>query len=244
MASSSNVNGNLVDELEEAFQVSQIIVKFELFPFINNIFLQMTIDSLTKEDSTGIDKDEIKLEVDQTTLKFIDLARQMEAFFLQKRFLLSALKPDLLLKEENFDLKQEISRKDELIKKHYDKIETWRGLLNDQQQNFNKPNLPVGASGTGGGGGPGGIQSEQIYNPPAQMMPNNPIMQVQQQQMQAQQMQQMPVGPPGQQMFMGGPRVGGGGVGFNQGSTLQGPLAYLERSASNIDLVGMGDGRR
>jgi hypothetical protein len=36
-----------------------------------------------------------------------------------------------------------------------------------------------------------------------------------------------------------------GGPGFNQGgSNLQGPLAYLERSASNIDMVGMGDARR
>jgi mediator of RNA polymerase II transcription subunit 28 len=72
--------------------------------------------------------------VDQTTLKFIDLARQTEAFFLQKRFLLSVLKPEFLLKEENLELKLEITRKDELIKKHYDKIETWKNMLNDPQQ--------------------------------------------------------------------------------------------------------------
>ncbi|EDS36870.1 mediator complex [Culex quinquefasciatus] len=142
MASSSNVNGNLVDELEEAFQ--------------------SCIHALTKEESaTGIDKDEIKLEVDQTTLKFIDLARQMEAFFLQKRFLLSALKPDLLLKEENFDLRQEIARKDELIRKHYEKIESWKNLLSDQQ-NYNKPMQahpvpPEMRSMAGGAPGPGGM---------------------------------------------------------------------------------------
>uniref|UniRef100_A0A182TVM2 Mediator of RNA polymerase II transcription subunit 28 n=1 Tax=Anopheles melas TaxID=34690 RepID=A0A182TVM2_9DIPT len=139
MASSSNVgSGNLVDELEEAFQ--------------------SCIHALTKEESaTGIDKDEIKVEVDQTTLKFIDLARQMEAFFLQKRFLLSALKPDLLLKEENFDLKQEIGRKDELIRKHYEKIESWKQLLSDQQ-NFNKPiqSMPPDMRGNLAGGAPGG----------------------------------------------------------------------------------------
>lgn len=66
-------------------------------------------------------------------MKFIDLARQMEAFFLQKRFLLSALKPELLLKEENLDLKHEITRKEELIRKHYEKIDEWKGLLQDQQ---------------------------------------------------------------------------------------------------------------
>ena len=58
----------------------------------------------------------------------------MEAFFLQKRFLLSSLKPELLLKEENLDLRHEISRKDELIKKHYEKVEQWKNLLADTPQ--------------------------------------------------------------------------------------------------------------
>lgn len=57
---------------------------------------------LTKEEALpSMDKDEIKVEVDHTVLRFIDLARQMEAFFLQKRFLLSALKPELVVKEVN-----------------------------------------------------------------------------------------------------------------------------------------------
>lgn len=46
-----------------------------------------------------MDKEEIRVEVDHTILRFIDLARQMEAFFLQKRFLLSAFKPELVVKE-------------------------------------------------------------------------------------------------------------------------------------------------
>ncbi|EAA06018.5 AGAP003867-PA [Anopheles gambiae str. PEST] len=243
MASSSNVgSGNLVDELEEAFQ--------------------SCIHALTKEESaTGIDKDEIKVEVDQTTLKFIDLARQMEAFFLQKRFLLSALKPDLLLKEENFDLKQEIGRKDELIRKHYEKIESWKQLLSDQQ-NFNKPiqSMPPDMRGNlaGGapGGGPAGMMASGGMNLPMQMQSQHQQqqmqqMQVQQQQMQQQMQQSMPMGASNAQMFQQGgiPRgVGqaGGGPGFPPGAgpNLQGPLAYLEKTASNIDLVGLGDGRR
>uniref|UniRef100_A0A182TB75 Mediator of RNA polymerase II transcription subunit 28 n=1 Tax=Anopheles maculatus TaxID=74869 RepID=A0A182TB75_9DIPT len=177
MASSSNVSGNLVDELEEAFQ--------------------SCIHALTKEESaTGIDKDEIKVEVDQTTLKFIDLARQMEAFFLQKRFLLSALKPDLLLKEENFDLKQEIGRKDELIRKHYEKIESWKQLLSDQQ-NFNKPiqSMPPDMRGNLAGGAPGA---------PAALMASG-----------------------GMNLPMQVSKTGAG-------PNLQGPLAYLEKTASNI----------
>lgn len=98
-------------------------------------YYQACLHALTKQESAsgGTDKDEIKLEVDLTTMKFIDLARQMEAFFLQKRFLLSALKPELLLKEENLDLKHEITRKEELIRKHYEKIDEWKSLLQDQQ---------------------------------------------------------------------------------------------------------------
>lgn len=83
---------------------------------------QACIHALTKHDAGGgtagvVDKDEITLDVDQTTIKFVDLARQMEAFFIQKRFLLSAMKPELVLKEENFDLRYEMSRKDDLIRR-------------------------------------------------------------------------------------------------------------------------------
>uniref|UniRef100_A0A1B0CKM4 Mediator of RNA polymerase II transcription subunit 28 n=1 Tax=Lutzomyia longipalpis TaxID=7200 RepID=A0A1B0CKM4_LUTLO len=114
MASSSNGNGNLLDEFEESFQAC--------------------LHALAKEEpATEMDKDALKLEVDQTTTKFIHLARQMEAFFLQKRFLLSVLKPELVLKEENLDLRYEIQRKDELIRKHYEKIDQWKSLLMDQQ---------------------------------------------------------------------------------------------------------------
>lgn len=72
------------------------------FNFVSLPF-QSCLQVLTKEDevSTTLEKDEIKLEIDQATLKFLDLARQMEAFFLQKRFLLSALKPELIVKEVN-----------------------------------------------------------------------------------------------------------------------------------------------
>jgi len=138
MASSTNGNGNLVDEFEESFQAC--------------------VHALTKQEaSTGIDKDEIGLEVDQTTLKFIDLARQMEAFFIQKRFLLSALKPELVLKEENIDLRFEINRKDELIKKHYERIDHWKNMLSDQQQQQHQHQSPQQQAQQGG---PAGTSSD------------------------------------------------------------------------------------
>lgn len=95
------------------------------------------------------DKDEISLDVDQT-IKFVDLARQMEAFFIQKRFLLSALKPELVLKEENLDLRYELTRKSDLVLRHYEKIDHWKNLLADLQQGGGG-----GAGGSGGGGASG-----------------------------------------------------------------------------------------
>lgn len=92
---------------------------------------------LTKQDPQRYDDDVIKLEVEQTTMNFLNLARQIDVFFLQKRFLLSALKPELLLTEENSDLKNELARKEELIKKHSDKIEQWKKLLNEQPKTMN-----------------------------------------------------------------------------------------------------------
>lgn len=81
-------------------------------------------------------------------MKFIDLARQMEAFFIQKRFLLSALRPELVLKEENLDLRMEIQRKDELIKKHYERIENWKKTLSENQHAMTQ-NAPLpGSTGT------------------------------------------------------------------------------------------------
>jgi hypothetical protein len=66
----------------------------------NLLLSQSCLSVLTKEEVLPtMEKDEIRVEVDHTILRFIDLARQMEAFFLQKRFLLSALKPELVVKE-------------------------------------------------------------------------------------------------------------------------------------------------
>ena len=72
-------------------------------------------------------------EVEQVTLRFLDMARQMDAFFLQKRFLLSTLKPEIVVKEDMSDLKIELARKDDLIKRHYEKITVWQNLLADLQ---------------------------------------------------------------------------------------------------------------
>lgn len=135
-----------------------------------------------------MDKDEISVDVDHTILKYIDLARQLEAFFLQKRFLLSALKPESVVKEDINDLRAELNRKDELIKRHYEKIATWQNLLADLQvQNWAK-SPAQGSAGTPVNGVPSGAPTSSPNVP--QTQPGG-ITQTMQQQMQQQQMQQM-----------------------------------------------------
>ena len=80
-----------------------------------------TMATLTQEDFVYDKSPEtLKAELDTKITKFTDLARQMETFFLQKQFLVYAHKPELHLKDESTELRQEIQRKDEIVKKHND----------------------------------------------------------------------------------------------------------------------------
>ncbi|XP_043273118.1 mediator of RNA polymerase II transcription subunit 28 [Venturia canescens] len=270
MATPTNGNGNLVDEFEEAFQ--------------------QCLNILTKEEGLGnnsiggslsIDKDEARGEIEQVTLRFIDLARQMEAFFLQKRFLLSALKPELVVKEDIYDLKLELTRKDDLIKRHYDKIAVWQNLLADLQGWAQSPaqgpapnGLANGNQGNQGQPGSNGAGGSGLQQPQTQQQQQQQLLQhqqqlqqqqlqqlqqhqLQQQQLHQQQVQQGAGGAPqqsnlqgvgvGQQaMFMGQSGgvgvtgVGRGAAGFPVGAvgsgSLQGPLAFLEKTTSNIGM--------
>lgn len=168
------------------------------------------ITSLTKEESSnGSEKEEIKVEVENTIANFIDLARQMECFFLQKRFQLSSQKPELLLKEENIDLRHEIARKDELLKKHSAKIAKWKEFLSDTPQPTMGPQNqpPPGSS---------------IPTPP-----QNPPQMSQVPQMQGPQMHPHPMA------F--GPRAGNFQA-MGMGPT--NPLAFLEKTTNNIMDMG------
>ncbi|KAI4457329.1 mediator complex subunit 28 [Holotrichia oblita] len=198
MATPTNSSGNLVDEFEEAFQ--------------------HCLNVLTKEEVVpSTDKDEIRVEVEQTTLRFIDLARQMEAFFLQKRFLLSVLKPEMIVKEDISELKLELSRKDDILKRHYEKIAIWQNLLADLQSYSKSPAQGSSTPSIMNNGGSvppgmGGAVASGMVSPQQAMF---------------------------MQQGLGGPRGP-----FSQqgpGGVLQGPLAYLEKTTSNI---GMTDGRR
>lgn len=137
----------------------------------------------------------------------------MEAFFLQKRFLLSALKPELVVKEDIAELRMELVRKEELLKRHYDKIAVWQNLLSDLQGYAKSPaqgtaanvitngnsitqnTIPVQMNGTQGNSQmvvPGMAQTLQQQQLQQQVQMQQVQMQQQQQlQMQQQQMQQL-----------------------------------------------------
>jgi mediator of RNA polymerase II transcription subunit 28 len=102
-----------------------------------------TMATLTQEDTMHErSADTLRVELESKITRFTDLARQMETFFLQKQFLLYAHKPELHLKDDSNDLKQEILRKDELIRKHNERLGTWLKMLQDVQQQSSS----VGAS--------------------------------------------------------------------------------------------------
>lgn len=75
--------------------------------------------------------DELKLSVEQCAQKFLDKARELETFFVQKRYQLSSQRPEQNVFEELSDIKQEIARKDQLIERFNDKINHWQNILSD-----------------------------------------------------------------------------------------------------------------
>lgn len=150
------------------------------------------------------DSEEVKTGVEQTIQRFLDVAKQMESFFLQKRLVLSAQKSEQIVMEDNTELRSELARKEQLLQKYNEKIHYWQSLLNDNTS-------PSSSSSSSMGGGGGGGQGQP---PPQGIM------------------------PPMQQQGQGGqpPVMAAGGQGLPGG-----PLAYLERTTSNI---GMPEPRR
>jgi len=184
-------NPNLVQEFEEAFQKS--------------------LSALTEEDDLMTrDPQHTQHIIEDKIATFTDLARQLETFFLQKRFLIYNYKPEMVLKEDTAELKQELVRKDELIRKHYEKLIQWQNMLADVQgvQPASATVRPQGAPGLSQLGPPGGMGLPQPG------MPGGPL---------------GSFGPSGSFSRMPGP-----GSQMYGGPNLQGPLAYLERTTSAI----------
>lgn len=132
---------HLIDELEASFQ--------------------NCISSVTSQEYfNSQDTDDIKTGAEQTFQKFIDVCRQTEAFFLNKRLILSKQKPEQVIKDETEDLRAELERKDILIRRNQEKLQQYQALLNSIQR--------------GPGGGLPGSQATQAHG---QNIPHPPTSQ-------------------------------------------------------------------
>ncbi|CAF92151.1 unnamed protein product, partial [Tetraodon nigroviridis] len=110
----------LVDELEASFEAC--------------------FASLVSQDYVnGTDQEEIRTGVDQCIQKFLDVARQIECFFLQKRFQLSVQKPEQVVKEDISELRNELQRKEMLVQKHLSKLHHWQQVLEEVSLQHRKP---------------------------------------------------------------------------------------------------------
>ncbi|KAF7686767.1 mediator of RNA polymerase II transcription subunit 28 [Silurus meridionalis] len=121
--------------------------------------------SLVSQDYVnGTDQEEIRTGVDQCIQRFLDVARQTECFFLQKRLQLSVQKPEQVEKEDISELRNELQRKEMLIQKHLTKIHHWQQVLEDINVQHKKPTeLPQG---------PLAFLEQASANLPAPMKPN------------------------------------------------------------------------
>ncbi|XP_061768689.1 mediator of RNA polymerase II transcription subunit 28 [Nerophis ophidion] len=119
-ANRSQGSNTLVDELEASFEAC--------------------FASLVSQDYVnGTDQEEIRTGVDQCIQKFLDVARQTECFFLQKRLQLSVQKPEQVVKEDVSELRNELQRKEMLVQKHLSKLHHWQQVLEDVSGQHRKP---------------------------------------------------------------------------------------------------------
>ncbi|KAM7419497.1 hypothetical protein PAMA_016556 [Pampus argenteus] len=119
-ATRSPGSNTLVDELEASFEAC--------------------FASLVSQDYVnGTDQEEIRTGVDQCIQKFLDVARQTECFFLQKRLQLSVQKPEQVVKEDVSELRNELQRKELLVQKHLSKLHHWQQVLEDVSVQHRKP---------------------------------------------------------------------------------------------------------
>ncbi|CAG0901285.1 unnamed protein product [Darwinula stevensoni] len=185
---------DLVDEFEEAFQ--------------------RCLACLERDgDRDGMNPEEIRLNVEENIMRFLDIGRQLEAQFLHKRLLLSVNHPDQILKEDMGEVKAELSRKEALIQKYHEKISIWQNLLIPPSPQ--QPNNPAQATQMTPPQHP--LQSHGMMPQGAGMASSSPIM--------------------GAPMRLLSPGTAGPSSRVPMSMNvpgLHGPLANLERTTSNI----------
>lgn len=174
--------------------------------------------------------------------RFIELSRQIESFFIHKRAILTDQKPELMLTEEINELKNEIYRKDVLLKKYQQNLNRWTSIVNDLASDMPNPsmhgNMPPNQM-------PNNMAMNQPPNMPPQLKPQmNHQMMAQMNQMRHPNPAMMG-SPMNSQIQMGQP--GSHQMPFNAMNSPNpnhiglGPLAHLERTTAHI---GINDNRR
>ena len=183
------------------------------------------------------DNDELKAFNDNIQ-RFLELSRQIESYFINKRAVLATLKPELILTEEINDLKAEITRKDFLLNKYNEKLNKWTSIINDTSNGkiHNPANIPM-------------VPTQQMMQGPMRM--GQPMQNMNKMKMQPGtniNSSMMHSGSPmmnqirqqGSSMVSSQIPPSMGPVNPNHGG-LHGPLAFLERTTCNI---GMNESRR
>ena len=227
---------SIIDDLENAFQVNRCCL-FSLYIYIleirynyKSLFIKACMAPFTNQPSSHVfDNDELKANMDNI-LRFLEISRQVESSFISKRAILASQKPELILEEEINDLKSEINKKEVLLTKYYEKLNKWISIVNDASSG--KPintslisgpmmQMPLRMNQMKGPllHGPNPMMQNQIRSQNSLMLPNsiNPQMPM------ANASHQMQFNPVSNQSSS------------NHGG-LQGPLAYLELTTSNIGL--------
>ncbi|CAG5116548.1 unnamed protein product [Candidula unifasciata] len=187
---------NLVEDFESAFQ--------------------NCISLLTSQEYFNVqDTEETKVGVDNSVQRFLESARQLETYFLNKRLMLSVARPEHVLNEEIKELKAELERKEKLLEKHHEKLPKWQTLL---RSNVSVPSTTPSSPYSGSQGPayqsmppvppmPMSTVGPQMGGPPPVAMMNSSM-------------------APGQYP---GPPAGHPGQYMPPPAYPQGPLAYLER---------------
>nr|XP_009932655.1 PREDICTED: mediator of RNA polymerase II transcription subunit 28 [Opisthocomus hoazin] len=103
------------------------------------------VERCSQQREAGTERNPPGSGVDQCIQKFLDVARQTECFFLQKRLQLSVQKPEQVIKEDVSELRNELQRKEALIQKHLGKLRHWQQVLEDISVQHKKPaEMPQG----------------------------------------------------------------------------------------------------
>ncbi|XP_033125469.1 mediator of RNA polymerase II transcription subunit 28-like [Anneissia japonica] len=109
---------------------------------MENAFKGCLSNLVGQEHFNIVDNMEVKTGVEQAVNKFLEVAKETETYFLQKRLLLSNSHPNQLVREECEELQNELRRKDLLIQKQMRRLQDWQRVFQSSEANAPPPPPP------------------------------------------------------------------------------------------------------